>query len=213
MRRFRRLQRGFAVGMAVSMMFALGASVFVFSAPVASAQPGPTRVSGGGQAIAGSVTYTLAPGPCGAAGVVHSGIGPGSGALFSSTGHRITFGLSAIKDSAGNVRGRMQLVDHTIGLTIQSDVAVLTVNHPTCGAPVGLAGPTALMISSTAPGSGVIVNGVFQPGWRLVNSPAFDGGEGQGSADTVCFEVFNAANQKVRQWSAFLSSGNVQIVP
>lgn len=59
-----------------------------------------------------------------------------------------------------------------------------------------------------------MVNGQLQPGWRFANSPGFDGGEGSnGTGDTVCFELFNAAGVRIRQWSAFLTSGNVQVMP
>ena len=58
---------------------------------------------------------------------------------------------------------------------------------------------------------GVKVNGEPMPGWRFVNSPTFDGGEGKGTQDTVCFELFNAAGVKVLQWSAITGGGNVQV--
>lgn len=163
-----------------------------------------TEVSGDGEATAGSVTYTLAPGPCGDNGVVHSGTGPGSGALQSSTGNRFTFEFEASKEN-GVVEGKMKLIDHDLGLEIESDVTSLSVPHPTCGAPVGQAGLTASLSSSVG---GVTLNGAAQPGWRFANSPSFEGGAGVG---TVCFEVFNAENQKVRQWSAVLSAGEVEV--
>lgn len=206
------------VAMTLALLLAPGVGVSTVFAGA------PTRVSGGGEATAGSVTYTvIAPGPCGDAGVVHSGTGPGSGASLSSTGHRITFGFNATK-SGSVVRGQMQLVDHDEGLVIHSDVASVTVPHLSCAAPI-LApvlstGGVAAKISGSVGGAVVTFNGVpLTPtsplGWTLANSPAYDGGEGGGSTDTVCFELFDGApgpTTKFRQWSAVLSAGNVQVV-
>jgi len=211
----RNLGVGLAGSLALLMVFALGLST-VFA-------QGPMRVSGGGEAVAGDVTYQVGAGTCGSnvdppgIGNVNSGTGPGSVAEFDSTGNRITFDFNARVDGQGNVRGQMQMVDHTLGLVIHSDVATLEI-HPTCDPPAGLEGDLVRMRSSV---EGVRVNGVPQPGWRLDNSPAFDGGEPGAGIDTVCFELFRPGDPaigepafvKVRQWSAFLSSGNVQIVP
>jgi hypothetical protein len=109
----------------------------------------------------------------------------------------------------------MQLVDHTLGLVIHSDVAELT-PHLGCGDPVGSTGGVTFVLRSPVGGAVVLLNGVPQAatsplGWRVVNSPGYDGGGGVGAKDTVCYELFDGTT-KIRQWSAFLSSGNVRIV-
>ncbi len=165
---------------------------------IAFAQKGPTRVSGGGEATAAAfVTY-----------VGHDGVNRNVPSI-DTIGNRITFGFNATKHDNGYIEGQMQLVDHTLGLVIHSDVVRLSVPHPVLNRPVGSTGLSASMSSST---SGVTINGEPQPGWRFANSPLFDSGEGaEGTGDTICFELFNAAGQRIRQWSAFISSGNVQI--
>lgn len=166
----------------------------------ASGQAGPVRVSGGGEATAAAfVQY-----------VGHDNVVRNVPSI-NTIGNRITFGFNAKKDGHGYVEGQMQLVDHTEGSIIHSDVASLSVPHGTHNRPVGSAGITFSMSSSIGE---VMVNGQLQPGWRFVNSPGFDGGEGSnGTGDTVCFELFNAAGVRIRQWSAFLTSGNVQVMP
>ena len=195
-----RIIRG--IGLVLVVMLALGVGL-----STVFAQGAPTRVSGGGQGIAGTVTYTLT---AGGTLDVTSGTGAGSGAAFDSTGNRITFGFNAKIMKDGTVRGQMQIVDETRGLTISSDVAVLIVPHPASPGPVGATGTTFFMQSST---NRTIVDGVLKPGWFVKNSPAFDGGEGAtADTDTVCFELFNAGGIKQFQWSVPLSSGNVQVV-
>ncbi|MBI1967606.1 MAG: hypothetical protein HYS40_06425 [Gemmatimonadetes bacterium] len=163
-----------------------------------SQSAGPRRVSGGGEATAASqVTY-----------VGHDDVNRNVPSI-NTIGNRITFGFSATKDGNGAVHGQMQLVDHTLGLVIHSDVVSLLVPHPVHEAPVGSTGHSASMSSSL---QGVMLNGQPAPGWRFANTPLFDGGEDQGSVDTICFELFNAAGDRVRQWSATLSGGNVQVV-
>lgn len=157
----------------------------------------PSRVSGGGEATAAaSVTY-----------VGHDGVNRNVPSI-NAVGNRITFGFHAT-NANGQVRGQMQLVDHTLGLVIHSDVVSLSVPHSVHKAPVGSTGLSASMSSST---QGVMLNGRPAPGWTFANSPSFDGGEDQGSVDTICFELFNAAGVRVRQWSATLSAGNVEAV-
>jgi len=174
---------------------------------LAFAQGGPVRVSGGGEATAAAfVTY------------VRTGLPNLNVPSINTVGNRITFGFNATKRANGDVAGQMQLVDHTEGLVIHSDVVNLTVPHPVLINPVGSTGVSARINAGpgTPSDTGVVINGVPQPGWRLANSPLFDGGEGaNGTGDTICFELFSAAapgGPPVRQWSAFLSSGNVQIV-
>ena len=165
----------------------------------AFAQQGPTRVAGGGEATAAAfVQY-----------VGHDLVIRNVPSI-ATVGNRVTFGFNARKDSSGQVRGQMQLVDHTLGMIIHSDVASLSVPHPVHRNPVG--SPPGVSASMSGSVGGVSVNGSPLPGWRFVNSPLFDGGEGAGGVgDTICFELFNAGGVKVQQWSAFLSSGNVQI--
>ena len=199
-----RIIRG--IGLVLVVMLALGVGL-----STVFAQGAPTRVSGGGEAIAGTVTYpTTLPVPTFPFFPITSGTGAVGDAVNDSTGHRITFGFNAKKMKDGSVQGQMEIIDHTRGLSVSSDVAVLVVPLPVLLAPLPFSGPTALMESST---NQTIVDGVLQPGWKLRNVPLFDGGEGSGSADTVCFELFDASGVKLYQWSAFLSSGNVQIVP
>ena len=190
------------IGLVLIVMLALGVGL-----STVFAQGAPTRVSGGGEGIAGSVTYTGVGGCSGL--TVTSGTGAGSFAAFDSTGNRITFGFNAKIKKDGTVQGKMEIIDHTRGLSISSDVAVLSVPHPVCGPPVGATGTSTFMQSSP---NQTIVNGVLLPGWFVKNSPGFDGGE-PGSTDTVCFELFNASGVKQFQWSVPLSSGNVQVVP
>lgn len=128
------------------------------------------------------------------------------GAIGDVVGNRITFAFGATKDAEGNVQGQMFFADHALNLQISSDVAVF-VPHPTQRAPVGVKGNTfdyaVRMISSK---TSVIVNGEPRPGWTVVNSPVFDGVK-----DTVCFELKNPDGEKVYQWHAFLSAGNVEL--
>jgi hypothetical protein len=138
-------------------------------------------------------------------------------------GNRITFGFNATKDADGTVRGQTQLVDHDIGISIHSDVFSLSVPHGVHAVLNGAAGITASMRSTDG---GVMVNGQPMPGWRLVNSPLFDGGEGKSAdPDTLCFELFRPKLPgepqppgdppglvRVLQWSAIVSAGNIQIV-
>jgi hypothetical protein len=166
----------------------------------ASGPAGRTRVGGGGDTTAAAfVQY-----------VGHDGVIRNVPSI-NTIGNRVTFGFNATKDVNGYVEGQMQLVDHTEGLVIHSDVASLSVPHAVHNRPVGSAGVAFSMSSSVG---GVMVNGELQAGWRFANSPGFDGGEGsQGTGDTICFELFDAAGVRIRQWSAFVASGNVQVVP
>jgi len=166
---------------------------------IAFAQVLSTRVSGGGEAVA--VAFVEYEGHDGQIRQVIS---------IGTIGNRITFGFNATMDVNGQVKGQRQLVDHNLGLIIHSDVIKLSVPHPVHNRPVGSTGLSASMSSST---EGVTVNGEPRLGWRFANSPLFNGGEGfNGAGDTICFELFNAENVRVFQWSAFLSSGNVQVV-
>lgn len=82
----------------------------------ASGQAGPVRVSGGGEATAAAfVQY-----------VGHDNVLRNVPSI-NTIGNRITFGFNAKKDARGYVEGQMQLVDHTEGLIIHSDVANLSV--------------------------------------------------------------------------------------
>lgn len=172
----------------------------LFPHDTASGPAGPTRVGGGGDTTAAAfVQY-----------VGHDGVIRNVPSI-NTIGNRITFGFNATESVNGYVEGQMQLVDHAEGLVIHSDVASLSVPHGVHNRPVGSTGVTFSMSSSVG---GVMVNGQLQAGWRFVNSPGFDGGEGsQGSGDTICFELFDAARNRIRQWSAFVASGNVQVVP
>jgi len=190
---WRNLGVGLAGTLALLMVLALGLTT-VFA-------QGPMRVSGGGEAVAAEfVTYHMLAG-----GTVDV---PSIGTI----GNRFTFGFNGTKDSNGNVQGQMQLVDHDLGLTIHSDVADID-THPNQGAPVGTGDPPGVSFRMSSSTESVIVNGESRPGWQIRNSPTFDGGEPGADKDTVCFELFNAAGDRILQWSAFLSSGNVQIKP
>ena len=128
------------------------------------------------------------------------------GAIGDVVGNRITFAFGATKDAEGNVQGQMFLVDHALNLSISSDVATF-VASPKFGPPVGVKGydfiyPVKMVSSKTS----VIVNGEPRPDWTFVNSPVFDGVK-----DTVCFELKNPDGEKVYQWDAFLSAGNVEL--
>ncbi len=175
----------------------------VQAAPAAAKSP--TRVSGGGRAVAAPfVTY-----------VQSNGNLPVNVPSLNTIGNRFSFSFHARVDRNGNVRGRMQLRDRNLGMTIRSDVAELSVPHPNHQAPIDANGNVGQGLSASMKSStnSVKVNGVLQPGWKFVNSPLFDGGEGkQGTGDTICFELFDAGGVKLLQWSAFLSVGNVQVV-
>jgi hypothetical protein len=163
------------------------------------AQGGPTRVSGGREATAAAFVEYIG----------HDGV-IAQVPSINTIGNRITFGFNAKKYKDGTVGGQLQLVDHTEGLVIHSDVVTLLVPNPVFAGPVGSTGLTATMGGSIG---GVTVNGEPLPGWSFVNSPLFDGGEGAaGTGDTICFELIDPSGVRVRQWSAFLSSGNVQVV-
>ena len=129
------------------------------------------------------------------------------GAIGDTVGNRLTFAFGATEDAEGNVQGQMFLFDHALNLRISSDVAVL-VPHPKVGAPAGVKGDTfdfsIRMISSKAT---VVVNGETRPDWTFINSPVFDGAK-----DAVCFELKNPDGEKVYQWSAFLSDGDVKVI-
>ena len=159
----------------------------------------PIRVVGGGESTtAAFVEY-----------VGHDGEIRPVPSIGGTIGNRITFGFNATESRGGRIEGQMQLVDHVMGMVVNSDVVELSVPHPVHGNPVGTMGLSASMKSST---ESVTVNGEPRPGWKFVNSPLFDGGEGaNGTGDTICFELFDEAGVKILQWSAFLSSGNVRI--
>jgi len=166
------------------------------------------RVSGWGQAIAGSVTYErLAGDPRTLTSDQTSE--PGG---VDVTGSRITFGFDATNDSQGNVVGYMELVDHDLGMVISSDVAIIK-THPSLGPPVDSSGTSWRIQSSVG---GVVVNGEPRPDWRFDNSPVSDGDQPGGLGDTICFEIHqpigpNGEMVKTHQWVAFLSNGNVLI--
>ncbi|HET8563922.1 MAG TPA: hypothetical protein VFM35_08640 [Candidatus Binatia bacterium] len=161
----------------------------------ALAQESPTAIAGFGAATAAPfISYV---GHDGAVRQVFS---------VNTIGNLISFSFNARKAEDGTVEGEMQLVDHTLGLVVHSDVAEFDVNRMH-NRPVGSTGsPAARMRSST---ESVVVDGEPRPGWRFVNSPVFDGGNR--TADTIRFELFSAENVLLFQWSAFLSSGNVKI--
>jgi hypothetical protein len=161
----------------------------------ALAQQGPTEVAGFGAATAAPfISYV---GHDGVVRQVYS---------FNTIGDRITFSFNARKAKNGKIEGEMQLVDHTLGIVVHSDVAEFGV-HRMHNRPVGSTGPSAARMRSST--ESVVVDGEPRPGWRFVNSPVFDGGNETG--DTVRFELFNAEDVLLFQWSAFLSAGNVQI--
>ena len=122
--------------------------------------------------------------------------------------NRFTFAFHVTVDENGDIQGSMQIVDLDQSLATESDVETLR-PHAVRSPPAGFEGVSYDMRSSI---DSVIVNGEPKPGWRVRNSPVFDGGDGNAS-DTVCFELFDETDTKLIQWSAFLSGGNVQVVP
>jgi hypothetical protein len=181
-------------------ILAIGCIVFAvvelhFQTRTALAQQSPTAASGFGVATAAPFLSYV-----GHDGVVRQVFS------FNTIGNRISFSFHARKAEDGTIVGEMQLVDHTLGLVVHSDVAELDV-HRMHNRPVGAAGFTAARMRGST--ENVVVNGEPRPGWRLVNSPVFDGGDVTG--DTIRFELFNAEDVLLFQWSAFLSNGNVQI--
>ena len=126
------------------------------------------------------------------------------GAIGDTVGNSFTFAFGAIKDANGDVHGQMFLRDHTLNMTISSDVVEL-IPHPKHRAPVGVKAHglnyAVRMGSST---SSVVVNGIPQPGWYLRNGPTFDGDK-----DSVCFGLYDPTGKKPYQWQGFLSAGDV----
>jgi len=187
----RGFKRIFAVCCMVSAVVALHVAM-----GTAVAQQGPTAAAGFGAATAAPfISY-----------VGHDGM-VRQVSSFDAIGNRITFSFNALKAEDGQVEGEMQLVDHTLGIVVHSNVAELDV-HRMHNRPVGSTGSTAARMRSST--ESVVVDGEPRPGWRFVNSPLFDGGNQ--TADTVRFELFNEHDVLLHQWSAFLSSGNVQII-
>ncbi len=126
-------------------------------------------------------------------------------------GDRFTFGFTASKDPNGTVRGQLQLVDHTLGMVIHGDVVTL-VDHPIHERPVGSSPgrPNGKRLRGST--GGVVMNGQPLAGWRLDNSPVYDGGsQASGTGDVVCFELFNASGVLVKEWIGFVTSGEVRI--
>lgn len=121
-----------------------------FSQDTASGNGKPVRAGGGGEATAAAFVQYV-----GHDGVVRNVVS------INTIGHRITFGFNATKTPNGYVEGQMQLVDHTEGLIVHSDVASLTVPHGTHNRPAGSAGTSFSMSSSVG---GVMVNGQLQAG-------------------------------------------------
>ena len=163
----------------------------------------PQAVYGTGEATAAPfVTHSLLEG--GTKNVPSFGDAP----FEDTVGNRFTFAIIATRDENGNVEGSMRIVDLDGGLVIEGDVAVLKVRELR-GPPVGLEG-IAYHIDSSL--ESVVVNGEPKPGWRFRYSPVYDGGPGFAS-DTVCIGLYDETDTKLVQWSAFLSSGNLHVVP
>ena len=128
------------------------------------------------------------------------------GAIGDTVGNRITFAFSATKDAEGKVQGQMFFTDHTLNLSINSDVVKL-IPHPKFSDPVGIKAHglnySVRLISSK---TSVVVNGKPQPaGWTAWNTPVFDGDK-----DIVCFELKDPTGKKVYQWIGFVSAGDVK---
>jgi hypothetical protein len=186
----RSFKRIFGVCYIVAAMVALHVQM-----RTALAQQSPTAAAGFGTATAAPfISYV------GHDGVVRQVLS------FNTIGNHISFSFNARQAEGGKVEGEMQLVDHTLGLVVHGDVAEFDV-HRMHNRPVGSMGSSAARMRGST--ESVMVDGEPRSGWRFVNSPVFDGGNETG--DTVRFELFNAEDVLLFQWSAFLSSGNVQI--
>ena len=90
--------------------------------------------------------------------------------------------------------------------------------HPSRGAPTGFSGIPYKIVGVTTK-EVTIGKTTFPAGSTIRNSPAFDGGTGGHSGDTVCFEIFLKEtilgverDVKVYQWSAYVSGGNVEVI-
>lgn len=161
----------------------------------------PQAIYGSGEATAAPfVTHSLLEG--GTKNVRSFGEAP----FEDTVGNHFTFAFLATRDENGNVEGSMRIVDLDQGLVIESDVAVLKVRELR-GPPVGFEGRTYHVDSSL---ESVVVNGEPKPGWRFRYSPVYDSGA---ASDTVCIALFDETDTKLVQWSAFLSSGDVYVVP
>ena len=163
----------------------------------------PQAIYGSGEATAAPfVTHILLAG--GTKNIRSFGDAP----FEDTVGNHFTFAFNATRDENGNVEGSMRIVDLDQGLVIESDVEVLKVRELR-GPPVGFEGFAYHVDSSI---ESVVVNGEPKPGWRFRYSPVYDGGTTFGS-DTVCIALFDETDTKLVQWSAFLSSGDVHVVP
>ncbi len=163
----------------------------------------PQAIYGSGEATAAPfVTHILLEG--GTKNIPSFGEAP----FEDTVGNHFTFAFLATRDENGNVDGSMRIVDLEQSLVIESDVEVLKVRELR-GPPVGLEGDAYHVESSL---ESVVVNGEPKPGWRFRYSPVYDGGTAYGS-DTVCIALFDETDTKLVQWSAFLSSGDVHVVP
>ncbi len=193
--------RSAGLGFAILVAFALPLALVV-GLNTAFSGEGPKEVLGFGKAEAeGVIKFHLVKG--GVKDVKSFGKKP-LGAIGDTVGNPFTFAFGAIKNANGDVQGQMFLRDHTLNLTISSDVAEI-ISHPKHRAPVGVKAHglnyTVRMGSST---SSVVVNGKSKPGWYLRNGPTFDGDK-----DIVCFGLYDPTGKKVYQWVAFLSAGDV----
>jgi len=163
----------------------------------------PRAIYGSGEATAAPfVTHILLEG--GTKNIRSFGDAP----FEDTVGNHFTFAFIATRDENGNVEGSMRIVDLDESLVIESDVEVLKVRELR-GPPVGFEGIAYHVESSI---DSVVVNGEPKPGWRFRFSPVYDGGTGHAS-DTVCVGLFDETDTKLVQWSAFLSSGDVHVVP
>ena len=163
----------------------------------------PQAIYGSGEATAAPfVTHILLEG--GTKNIPSFGDPP----FEDTVGNHFTFAFLATRDENGNVEGSMRIMDLDDGLVIESDVEVLKVRELR-GPAVGLDG-IAYHIDSSL--ESVVVNGEPKPGWKFRYSPVYDGGAGYAS-DTVCIGLYDETDTKLVQWSAFLSSGDIHVVP
>lgn len=194
--------RNSGLGLAILVAFALTLALVV-GLDMAFSREGPKEVRGFGEAKAEpAIKFHQVKG--GVKDVKSFGKKP-LGAIGHTVGNPFTFAFGAIKDANGDVQGQMFLRDHTLNLTISSDVVEI-IPHPKHRDPVGVKARgldyAVRMGSST---SSVVVNGRPKPGWYLRNGPTFDGDK-----DIVCFGLYDPTGKKVYQWVAFLSAGDVK---
>ncbi len=198
------------LGASLAILLIVGVGLGVVSAQEEGDQ---IQIYGSGEATAAPwVTYdNLA----GGVKIVESDLTPKGGE--DTTGNHFTFAFNVVKDADGNVEGKLTGRDTALNVVVEGE-PVSAEPHPLRGAPTGFSGIPYKIVGVTTK-EVTIGKTTFPVGSTIRNSPAFDGGTGGHSGDTVCFEIFLKEtilgverDIKIYQWSAYVSGGNVEVV-